>query len=156
VRDKIKERLKIDDAKIGDVNVHRIDLKGLDLGPQFSKIYGSDQMFLAFRDDAVLFAVGEDGLSLLKDALASKPKAGSILAFEASVGAIVAILPEDSAPGAADVAKKVFKEKGGDKVRFSVDGGKGLTVRLSVDAKVVTFFAALAPKLGGAKPDKDR
>ena len=56
---------------------------------------------------------------------------------------LVASMTKDH-PAAPDVAKKAFKDGKKDKVRFVVEGGKALTIKISMDAPVVTFAALMA------------
>ncbi len=164
VRDAIKalpekdqEKVKFDVAKAGEVEIHQF-IPGSGMTEENSKrMFGENpEVYFAFREDALITAIGADGLESLKQVLAAKPKAGETIQMEASLGRFAVLMTKDH-PAAPDAAKKAFKEAKKDKVRMVVEGGKALTVKLSMDAPVVTFSALLAEaeQKNGAK-DQDK
>jgi hypothetical protein len=142
--EKEQEKVKFDVAKAGDVGIHRF-ISDLSLSEENSKrMFGDNpEVYFAFRDDALLTAIGVDGLAALKEIVAAKPKAGAMLQMEASMNRLAAQLTKDH-PAAPDAAKKAFKDGKKDKVWFAVEGGKALSVKISMDAPVVTFAALMA------------
>ena len=74
--------------------------------------------------------------------MTAKPKAGPTAQVEVSMSRAAQLVANEN-PDAPDIAKKVFKDGVKDKFRVSVQGGKVLTVKLSMDAAVVTFSAQL-------------
>jgi hypothetical protein len=142
--EKDQEKVKFDVAKAGDVGIHRL-IPDEGLTEENSKrMFGEKpEVYFAFRDDALLAAIGSDGLAVLKEVVAARPKAGAMLQMEASMNRLVASMTKDH-PAAPDVAKKAFKDGKKDKVRFVVEGGKALTIKISMDAPVVTFAALMA------------
>jgi hypothetical protein len=142
--EKEQEKVKFDVAKAGDVGIHRF-ISDLSLSEENSKrMFGDNpEVYFAFRDDALLTAIGVDGLAALKEIVAAKPKTGAMLQMEASMNRLAAQLTKDH-PAAPDAAKKAFKDGKKDKVRFAVEGGKALSVKISMDAPVVTFAALMA------------
>src|SRR5262249_3518390 len=119
VQDKIGEKLKVDFAKQGDVNIHRLMLEEKDLGDVgagSTKAFGPNPIFFAFRDDALVVGLGEEGLKAAKDALEAKPKPGAVMESEANLANLAKL--EKTSPelkGWADAAKKAFKTPGDDK-----------------------------------------
>ena len=136
--EKDREKVKLDVDKAGGVNIHSVvpDEKE---DENTTKMLGKDTtVYFAFREDAILLAHGEGALDALKEALTSKPKGGAVARLEVSMSRLSAGA-NSQFPGAGDAAKKAFKDGKKDKVRFAVEGGKALTVKLSMDAPVVTF-----------------
>jgi hypothetical protein len=144
-QDKVGEKLKVDFAKQGDVNIHRVMLEEKDFGEQGAevlKVIGPNPIFFAFRDDALVMGMGEDGLKAVKDALEAKLKPGAVVESESGLAKLDKAYPQ--VKGWADAAKKAFKAPGDDKVSFRVEGGKALTIRVAAKAAIVTFGAELA------------
>ena len=154
--EKDREKLKFDVAKAGGVSIHSAvpDDKGDD---NTVKTLGEDPtVYFAFRDDAVLISRGEGALDALKEALTAKPKAGATAGMEVSMSRLATGV-NNQTPGAAEAAKQAFKDGKKDKVRFSVEGGKALTVKFSMDAPVITFSALTAEAQQKAAPkDNDK
>jgi hypothetical protein len=149
---KIKDCLTVDFAKAGDVNVHslKVDeiLKAVPNGESgresFKKAYGNGPVLFAFRDDALIVAVGEDAMAALKDAVAGlKPKPTPVMQFEYSLAKLESLMPAE-VKGWGDAAKKAFKNKGDDKVSLKIEGGSALTMKLSAKAAIIAFGAAMA------------
>jgi hypothetical protein len=155
--EKDQERVKFDVAKAGDVDIHQFIPDSGMTEENSKRMFGENPaVYFAFRDDALVAAIGADGLKALKEVLAAKPKAGATVQMEASLSRFAALMTKDH-PAAPDAAKKAFKDGKKDKVRFVVEGGKALTVKISMDAPVVTFSALMAEaeQKNGAK-DQDK
>ncbi len=152
--EKDREKVKLDVDKAGGVNIHSVvpDEKE---DENSTKMLGKNPtVYFAFRDDAILLARGEGALDALKEALTSKPKVGAVARLEVSMSRLSAGA-NSQFPGAGDAAKKAFKDGKKDKVRFAVEGGKALTVKLSMDAPVVTF-SALVQEAQEKNKEKDQ
>ena len=153
---KDREKVKLDVAKVGGVNIHSAvpDDKG---DENARKTLGDDPtVYFAFRDDAILLARGEGALDALKEAATATPKAGATVQLEASLSRL-STGASNQLPGAADAAKKAFKDGKKDKIRLVLEGGPSLTVKLSMDAPVVTFSALVQEAQEKAKPkDQDK
>ncbi len=134
--------LKLDVAKAGDVSIHQI-IPDQPLDDNVKRLIGENpDIYFAIRDDAILLAGGPDALSVLKEAATAKPKAGPTVQVEVSMGRAAQLVANEN-PDAPAIAKKVFTKGVKDKFRVSVQGGKALTVKLSMDAAIVTFSAQL-------------
>jgi hypothetical protein len=141
--EKDRDKFKLDAAKAGGVSIHRGLLDENDLDADAKKMLGDNrELYFAFRDDAVLLAAGEGALDALKAVAAAPPKAGPVFEMQLAMARLAPFMA-DEYPAAPEVAKKVFKDKAKDRFRVAVEGGKALTVRLSMDAAVVAFGAAL-------------
>lgn len=136
--------LKLDVAKAGDVDIHQIiPDPNQPLDENVKRLIGDNpDIYFAIRDDAILLAGGPDALSVLKEAVTAKPKAGPTAQVEVSMSRAAQLVANEN-PDAPAIAKKVFTSGVKDKFRVSVQGGKALTVKLSMDAAVVTFSAQL-------------
>jgi hypothetical protein len=142
--EKDQERVKFDTAKAGDISIHRFTPDAAMAEENSKRMFGDNpEVYFAFRDDALVIAIGSDGLAALKEVLAAKPKAGATLQMEASLNRFAALMTKDH-PAAPDAAKKAFKDGKKDKVRFALEGGKALTIKISMDAPVITFSALMA------------
>ena len=128
----VQALVKLNATKIGDVAVHQIDVhKKADA--DFKRIFGDNPLFIAFRTDAVIVACGEKGLAAVKEALALQPKAAKPVAVELSVARLAPL--DKQFPGFSKAAEQLMaKEKGGDKVLLTLEGGNAL--KLQLDAKL--------------------
>jgi hypothetical protein len=130
-----------DADKVGQTGIHKVTPERLD--DNFMKLFGDNPIYFAVRDDAVLVALGDKGLSALKEALAATAKAGKVMEVRLALSQLAPLLAKDNKSAPA-IAKEVFaKDKNSDKIHVSVEGGKALKVRLAMKAKLVEFFAKL-------------
>ena len=151
VRDAVKEmpqadrdRIKLDVEKAGDLAIHRIDVKGAaDEG--FRKSFGDGPAYFAVRSDAAFLAAGHDALNALKGALKVAPTVGKPVQFEVSVARVAEAMAQEK-PEAPKAAAQAFgQDKGADKVRFTLEAGQELKLRLVVKAPVLKFFHLMEP-----------
>ncbi|MHB1425058.1 MAG: hypothetical protein ACYC3I_17950 [Gemmataceae bacterium] len=129
--------IQLDAEKAHQVNIHRIN-PDKDLNPGARKTIGDNPMYVAFREDVLLFSAGDKGLSALKEALTVAPTTGKVMDLQMVLARLI-VLSDD--PASADIAHKVFADdKDGSRFRLSLEGGKALTLRLSVKAKVIDYL----------------
>jgi hypothetical protein len=153
--EKEQEKIKFDEEKAGDIGIHQFIPDSGMADENSKRMFGENPaVYFAFRDDALVAAIGEEGLEALKEVLKSKPKSGATLQMEASLSRFAPIMSKDH-PAAPDAAKKAFKDGKKDKVRLVLEGGKVLTLKISMDAPVVTFSALMAEAEQQAK-EKDQ
>jgi hypothetical protein len=137
--DSEKKKLALDFAKSGDTNVHKVDIL---IQPADAKNFGSEPGYLAISNDVILFAGGEKSLSLINEALSSSSKLGPIFEFEIAFNKAAGLLTKEF-PDAVEVAEKIFKENpNSDKLRVTLEGGKELSLKMSMKSTVLTFFKA--------------
>jgi hypothetical protein len=137
-----KDQVKLDVASVGDVKIHRIIPDPADFDEDTKKLIGTEPVgHIAFRDDALLLAMGVDSLASIKQAIAAEPKSGPIVQLEMSCAFIAPFIKEN--PNAAAVARNVFKGKTGDRIRFTVEGGDSVRLRFRMDIPVLRFFAEI-------------
>src|SRR5208337_2587842 len=101
-------------------------------------------MFVAFRSDAVYFAAGDSALTSLKEALSAKPSIAPAFQFEMSLSRFAAVAGKDDKDFAA-AAEAAFgkSSKANDKVRFTLEGGAALKLKLSAKGDAIRFFSEL-------------
>jgi hypothetical protein len=150
VRDVVKDlpekergQFHLDVEKAGDVSIHGIDVKGADEG--FRKSFGDGPAYFAVRSDAAFLAAGHDALSALKQALKVAPRAGKPVQVEVSMARLADAMAKEK-PEAPKAAAKAFgQDKGADKVRFVLEAGQELKLRLVVKAPVLKFLHLMEP-----------
>ena len=148
-----RKGVKLNHDKIGDVAVHLIQP---DQTPDedLKKNLGNNHIYVAFRDDAILFAVGEHGMDALKQALGAMgsraDRATAPVQLEMSIARLAPLAKEDQEK-LQEAAKKVFTgdAKGKDRVRVSLQGGDTLRLRLEANAEIMKLIAEVAPIPGG-------
>jgi hypothetical protein len=139
--EKDRKTVTFDVDKADKVSIHKIVPDQLDKDSR--RLFGDNPLYLAVRDDALLVSMGQEGLSVLKEVAAAGPKTGKVMEFRMSVARMAPLMEEDN-KGATEVARKVFaKDKDGDKIRVTIEGGEALKVRLSMKAQLVAFFSQL-------------
>jgi hypothetical protein len=147
IPEKERHALKLDAETIAGVAVHRIE-PGDKVDPEARRVFG-DQVaaLVAFRTDAALFVLGgEDAKATMRSLVESKPaKAGAVLEVRGSVGRLAALDKEKGAE-AKKIAEEVFGTGGKDVVRFSVEGGSALTVRVTMKTDIIRFGSRLSDR----------
>jgi hypothetical protein len=142
-----KARISLDVAKAtaDSPAIHRIKIdadKNLD-------DFGDPSVFLSFRKDAGLVALGENGLAVLKQAidLTRRPAAGASAPAEAEIALakLVPLIEDDDNIGEAgqQAANKVFvgKDENKDKLRLTLRGEADvLRLRLTTDVPALRYF----------------
>jgi hypothetical protein len=135
-----RDRVTLDADKVGKVSIHKVMPDQFDR--QTKAILGENPIYVAIRDDALLFGAGERGLAALKEALGAGSAEGLPFQVEASLAKLAPLMVREN-KGAPAAARKAFKEKGSDKVRLTLEGGSGLKLRLGIKGPVLHFFALL-------------
>ncbi|HVS39591.1 MAG TPA: hypothetical protein VMS17_28800 [Gemmataceae bacterium] len=144
-----QKNLKLDVAKVGSVSIHQIiPDANQSMDENTKKLFGENpNIYFAVRDDAILLAGGPGALDALKSVASAKPTPGPTIQVEVSMSRAAKVAAGEN-PAAPDIAKKVFKDGKKDKVRLSIQGGKALTLKFSMDAPVITFSAQLQEAQG--------
>jgi hypothetical protein len=141
-----KDKVHLDEASVGAVKVHRFELpRDAKNEKAFDEVLGDNNLYVAFRKDAVFFAIGKEGLSTLKDAVSSmQGKAGPVLRFDFDVPRMVRIIAKT--PAQRELAQKLFKSGDDGVIRFTITGGPALTARLTMRLNTLEFFAKAKDK----------
>lgn len=133
---KEREKLKIDAEKIGDVNVHVLEVaEGYDA--QAKKLFGTTPAYLAFKPNAMMMTLGKDAKAALASALEAKANAGPVFQVEMNMMQLAALAAKSKSE--KEIAKKIFSEKSPGVIRMTVEGGPMMRVRFSADLSVLRF-----------------
>lgn len=139
----IKSAFQLDADKEGEHRIHAVKIKD-QLDDNARKILGESDIYVAFRDDALMLAFGPEGKSLIKEALKSKAATGPVFRVEVSATKIAALVAIDNPKGVEKALTETFgKTSGGDTISLTVDGGSSLTVKAAIKGKVIQFFVLL-------------
>lgn len=140
--------IALDADKVGGTAIHRVRV-GQEPDAGFKRFFGRVEFYIAVRKDAVVFALGENGKTAIREALEVAGKPAPLIApsvqLEASLAKILPVLAADKADRAAAVVGRTFAgvDKIRDKIRFSVRGGDALRIRAEMHALVIKAFAEL-------------
>src|SRR5262249_3437153 len=133
--------IKLDAAKVGNTSIHQVTLK---LSPKEQKVLGDGPVYFAISDEALLVVAGRDALGTLKAARETPAApAHGIFYYEVTVGPLVALAAQKEHEKAA--AKKAFASDPG-LIRFSVEGGQKLQIRLNAAISILEFAVSVAEK----------
>jgi hypothetical protein len=142
-----REKIKPNIETVGDVKVHRIEAQK-DFDEQARQLLGENPVFMAIRADGIVLAAGERGLEALKSALTIEPKSGPQIEVEVSMASMAPTMAHGDANALKELQKAAataFKgAKDGDKIRFTLEGGKTLKARFTMDAAVATFISQVS------------
>jgi hypothetical protein len=154
VHDLLKEALKdipadqrgmiqLDFDRVGAIQIHKFVLpKDPKIDKIISGVAGDNQLFLAFRDDALFLALGKEALATLKTALAKKDSAGSQpLVFDFEVARMALLMAQTQEH--KDLAGKLFPDGENGRVRLTIEGGANLSAHLQMRLNVLEFLAKL-------------
>jgi hypothetical protein len=149
VRDIIKDlpeteraKIKLDAATAGNVKIHRME-EPKDADAETKRLFGENPVFVAFRNDALFVSLGPDGLNAIKEAVGVQPKAGPAVYFEMAMGPLIPTMSQYAKTGPKAVREAFGDDKGADRIRLTVEGGKALRARLSVKTPVIKLFQLL-------------
>lgn len=128
--------VKLDAEKANRVAIHRIN-PDKNLKPGARRAFGENPMYVAFRENVMLLGAGEKGLSALKEALTAAPTTGKVMELQMALARLAPLSDNETETA---IARKVFAEdKNSDRFRLTLEGGKALTLRLSVKAKLLDY-----------------
>lgn len=155
----ISSKFKLDEATLpGGHQLHRVMVAD-DLDENARKVFGHSDLYLTFRDDLLILGIGPNAKDGLTKALASKPADVGVVRIEVALARIVPLIGDNAAQlaKARAAAEKVFG-KGGSKadvVKFSIDGGDSLKIKLAAKGKAIQFLAEVGKELDGGAEKKD-
>jgi hypothetical protein len=136
----------------GGTMMHTVKLSDF-IDEKGQKVVGKSDLHFVFRDDLVLVAIGPKAKDVLTKALASKPADIGVVQLSVSLSRIVALAGDNAEQleAAKKAAEKIFGKGGSkaDQIRFSVEGGDSLKIKLMAKGKAIQFIVEmLAPKPG--------
>lgn len=130
--------------KVGEYNLHRVDLNGAD--EKFEKLFGTKSIWVAVSDKQVAVSIEPEGKTI-RAALAAKPAPAPVAAADASAARLLPLMHPDLK---ADELKALLKDafgdggpSGKDRATLLVTGGQQLTAKLRVSGKAVRLGAGL-------------
>lgn len=141
-KDRGKYRLDIDPA--GPFKIHKLEIPKDDpnLDKFLTDVAGDNQLYLAFRDDALFLALGKEALPTLKTALAKTASTKSQpLLFDFDVARMASLMAKTDEQ--KDLAAKLFPQGESGRVRLNVEGGERLSARLQMRLNVLEFLMKL-------------
>jgi hypothetical protein len=142
--DEVRSRIHIDAESVGNVKIHRLDVQK-DFDAEALRNLGDNPLFLAFRNDAMFVAGGDQGLKALQEALSIKPGPVPYAQFEVSLSRLAPVMAKTKKADPAEMIQKAFggTGTGNDTVRFSIEGGKSLKLRVDLKTPVIKFFSLM-------------
>jgi hypothetical protein len=140
--DQIRDAIKLDAQKVGEVNIHSVDIDRF-LDDSAREMFGNEPIYFAVRANAIYLAAGENSLKAIKEALAAKPGTTRMIHIDLSMARLAQLMARDN-PDAPQAAEKVFgKGEHGDRISIVLEGGKALKARISLKPAVLKFFHEL-------------
>jgi hypothetical protein len=139
--------IQMDAEKLdGGVMLHTVKVAD-QIDEKGQKIIGKSDLHVVFRDDLILAAIGPRSKEILKTALASKPADVGVARISVSLARIVPIIGDNAQELAAakKAAEKIFGKGASkaDEIRFSIDGGDSLKIKLAAKGKAIAFLVEL-------------
>lgn len=132
-------KLKVDDDKAGTVNIHKLSQ---DLDANARELFGDVPLYFALRDDALVVALGAEGLETIKTVVQAVPVTAAPVQSRLALARMAPLMAKQEKV-APEAAKQVFTQSGSDQVTLSIRGGKELKVQFRVKTPVLTFASLL-------------
>ena len=111
------------------------------------KVVGKSDLHVVFTNKMLLVAIGPQSKHVLQKAVNSKPADVGVAQFSVALARIVPILDDNAEQLAAakKAAEKVFGKGASkaDEIRFSIDGGESLKIKLMAKGKAIAFLVEL-------------
>jgi hypothetical protein len=153
IKDTVKKELppeasdlfKLDEESLpGGGKLHRVVLADK-LDENGQKVFGKSDLYLAFRDDLMVVTMGPNAKDAIKKAVASKPADVGVFRTQIALSRLAAIMGDNAQELAAakTAAEKVFGKGGSkaDMVKFSIEGGDSLKIKIAAQGKAIQFLA---------------
>jgi hypothetical protein len=133
-----------EDSLPGGAKVHRVAIADK-LDENGKKVFGTSDLYLTFRDDLLIVAIGPNAKDALKKAVASKPADVGVFRAQVHMSRIAPLAGDNAQELAAAraAAEKVFGKGGGkaDVLKVSIDGGDSLKIKITAQGKAIQFLA---------------
>jgi hypothetical protein len=133
-----KAAIKLDVGNVAGVALHQFPAK---FDPNLEAFLGADpQMIVAFRKDAIVFAIGPvtDATAAVQSAVATSPKSSLAVDSAVAINRLAPVL-ERKHPGIVQAAKTAYPAGVNDTYRLSVAGGQTFEFRLSASTRWILF-----------------
>ncbi len=161
VRDIVKKELppeisamiQMDAEKLeGGVMLHKVKTAD-QIDEKGQKVIGKSDLQFVFHDNMILAAIGPHSKEVLQKAIMSKPADVGILQFNVSLSRIVPIIGDNAQQLAAakNAAEKIFGKGASkaDQIRFSIEGGDSLKIKLMAKGKAIAFLVQMGVNAKG-------
>jgi hypothetical protein len=137
-------KIQLDADSVGAIKIHKFELPAKSAADkQFQQLLGSQDLYVAFRADAVFFALGKTALPALKEALAKREEAAvPVFLFNFDVARMVPFLAKT--PAQRELAEKIFQPGQESNLRIVVNGGAALSFRLQMKLDALGFLAKMS------------
>jgi hypothetical protein len=137
----VKKAVKTDVARAGGVNVHEITPDKVD--DQTRELFGDGPFYFAMSPTLLVLTAGEGAKDAVGGALSTRAKVARPFSLQLSLARMAKMMQRDQ-PHAPAVAKKVFQEKGSDRVRLTLNASQAaLELKLSTRTEVIAFGSLL-------------
>ena len=135
--------VQLEVATIGGAKVHRFDL-GKFYG-EGKEVLGESPLLMAVSDDAIYYAVGPDAMLILRVALTKRNDVPAApLSFELSLARLWPLLPASDKN--REKLQELFPPGKEGSIRFTIEGGSSLSVRVSSHLSLLQFMGAAVDK----------
>jgi hypothetical protein len=136
-------KVKLNAESVNGVKIHRIDVQQV-LDAKARELFGDNPLYVAFRADAVLLAVGEGGLEALKAAITASAAVSPALRVDVALARLAPLLAKTEEQRA--LVGKLFTVENPGRVRLTLEGGSSVRVQFASDLSVVQFFTTFVPR----------
>jgi hypothetical protein len=138
-----RDKFKLDFASVGPIKIHKFEIpKDGKIDAFLDNVAGDNQLYVAFRDDALFLAIGKEALTTLKAAVAKKDSLPSQpFLFDFDVARMATLMAQTDEQ--KKLAAKLFPPGENGRVRLAIDGGTSLTSRLQMRLSVLEFLVKL-------------
>jgi hypothetical protein len=141
--------IKLDAQTVGGMKVHEVHAQSK-YDAKTREAFGDNPIYVAFRPDAVLVVLGENGLAAMKTAVAGEAAVTAPAQFQMALGRLVPSFAKTDEQKAA--FRKVFGPDTPGQIRAAVEGGPALRLRFSADLSVVEFMGLYFTLRQGQQP----
>jgi hypothetical protein len=138
-----RDKFKLDFDSVGPIKIHKFEIpKDGKIDAFLDDVAGDNQLYVAFRDDALFLAIGKEALPTLKAALANKDAVPSQpFVFDFDVARMALLMAQNDEQ--KKLAAKLFPPGEKGQIRLAIDGGTSLSARLQLRLNVLEFLVKL-------------
>jgi hypothetical protein len=135
-----KGKIQLDFDSVGTTKIHRFEAPNVAAIESLIKdTGGARNLYVAFRDDALLAALGKDSLPALKAALAKTDAVASTpLFYDADAARMAKWLART--PQQQELAKKILAAGENSRIRFHIEGGESLRASVRTNFNVIEYL----------------
>jgi hypothetical protein len=139
----LRAKIQLDFDSAGDIKIHKLEIPNeAKIDPMVARIAGDSTLYLAFRDDALFLAMGQESIAILKAVLASKDAAASMpLVFDFDLARMAPLMSQTAEQ--KTLASKLFADGNNGRLRLVISGGESLSARLQIQLNVIEFLVKM-------------